>query len=125
LPDKKQVLIVDDDKSIIRTFSRILQKGGYEVEVAETGKDAIGKANQKHFDVALIDYRLPDMEGTKLLLNAKGNFQNTIKIMITGLPSMEVGTMALDEGADAYLIKPVKPEELLSLIAEKLKPKAS
>jgi DNA-binding response OmpR family regulator len=45
--------------------------------------------------------------------------------MITGLPSMEVGTMALDEGADAYLIKPVKPEELLSLIAEKLKPKAS
>lgn len=44
-----------------------------------------------------------------------------VKIMITGLPSLETGTRALDEGADAYLVKPVEPEELISLIKEKLK----
>jgi DNA-binding response OmpR family regulator len=46
---------------------------------------------------------------------------NTVKIMITGFPSLETGVKALDEGADAYLVKPVKPQELLVLLEEKLK----
>jgi CheY-like chemotaxis protein len=45
---KKQILVVDDDKSILRTFTRILQKKGYEIEVAETGKEALEKAKKKN-----------------------------------------------------------------------------
>jgi DNA-binding response OmpR family regulator len=119
----KTILIVDDDKSILRTFARILQKNGYEIDAVETGKEALEKADAKKYDLALLDIRLPDMEGTELLAKMKKQLQTTIKIMITGFPSLETGVKALDEGADAYLVKPVKPEELLMLIEEKMKNK--
>ena len=119
----RTILIVDDDKSILRTFTRILQKNGYKIDTAETGKEAIEKSDKNHYDLALVDIRLPDMDGTELLAKIKKQLQNTIKIMITGFPSIESGVKALDEGADAYLVKPVKPEELLMLIKEKLKTK--
>ncbi len=118
---KKNILVVDDDKSILRTFTRILQKSGYEIDVAETGKEAMDKAENQHYDLALVDIRLPDMDGTDLLAKLKTQLQNTVKIMITGFPSLETGVKALDEGADAYLVKPVKPQELLLLLEEKLK----
>lgn len=117
----RTILVVDDDKSILRTFTRILQKQDYKVDTAETGKEAIEKAENNHYDLALVDIRLPDTDGTELLARLKRQLQNTIKIMITGFPSIESGVKALDEGADAYLVKPVKPEDLLMLIKEKLK----
>jgi DNA-binding response OmpR family regulator len=115
------ILVVDDDKSILRTFTRILQKNGYRIDTAETGQEAMEKAENNHYDLALVDIRLPDIDGTELLAKIKMQLQNTIKIMITGFPSLESGVKALDEGADAYLVKPVKPEDLLMLIKEKLK----
>jgi DNA-binding response OmpR family regulator len=118
---KKSILVVDDDKSILRTLTRILQKAGYDVDAAETGKEAMEKAENRCYDLALIDVRLPDMDGTELLVVSKETLQDTIKIMITGFPSLETGVKALDGGADAYLVKPVRPEELLVLIGEKLK----
>ena len=120
----KTILIVDDDKSILRTFARILQKNGYEIDAVETGKEALEKADSKKYDLALLDIRLPDMDGTELLAKMKKQLQTSIKIMITGFPSLETGVKALDEGADAYLVKPVKPEELLMLIEEKMKNKS-
>jgi DNA-binding response OmpR family regulator len=123
LDAKKNILVIDDDKSILRTFTRILQKSGFEIDVAETGKEALEKSKKKNYDLALIDIRLPDMDGTDLLVKMKPNMKNTIKIMITGFPSLETGVKALDEGADAYLVKPVKPEELIALIEEKFKAK--
>ena len=120
---KKRILVIDDDKSILRTFTRILQKNGYEIEIAETGREAIEKTETNHYDLALIDIRLPDMDGTDLLAKMQKTTRDAVKIMITGFPSLENGVRALDEGADAYLVKPVKPEELLALIEEKLKSK--
>jgi DNA-binding response OmpR family regulator len=121
--NKKRILVVDDDKSILRAFTRILQKNGYEVDAAETGKEAIEKAETGRYDLTLVDVRLPDMDGTDLLPKMQKTMHEAVKIMITGFPSLENGVKALDEGADAYLVKPVKPEELLALIKEKLKNK--
>jgi DNA-binding response OmpR family regulator len=118
---KKHILVIDDDKSILRTFTRILQKNGYEIDVAETGKEGLEKSKKQTYDLALIDIRLPDMEGTDLLIKMQKIMPDAVKIMITGFPSLETGVKALDEGADAYLVKPVKPEELIALIDEKLK----
>jgi len=118
---KKTILVVDDDKSILRTFTRILQKNGYNTDVAETGKEAIEKSEMRRYNLALVDIRLPDMDGTDLLVKMQKTMHDAVKIMITGFPSLETGLKALDEGADAYLVKPVKPEELITLIEEKLK----
>ena len=119
--EKKTVLIVEDDKAIIKSLKPILQSEGYSVDTAETGREAIQKSKDQFFNLALLDIKLPDMEGTKLLTLMHNNLPKMMKIMITGYPSQENAVEALNRGADAYVIKPVKPEELLTLIEEKLK----
>ena len=102
------------------SFTRILERNGYEIETEETGKEALGKAKNQHYDLVLLDLRLPDMDGTDLLVKARKQLQKTAKIMITGFPSLESGVKALERGVDAYLIKPVQPTELLTVIENKL-----
>ena len=121
--NKKKILVIDDDKSVLRTFSLILKKDDYEVDIAETGKEALAKAEVGKYDAALIDVRLPDMDGTDLLPKIQKILPKAVKIVITGFPSLETGIKSLDVGADAYLVKPVKPEDLLILIKEKMKSK--
>ena len=118
---KKSILIIDDDKSILRFFSLILQKEGYETNTAETGEEAIEKISERSYDLALIDVKLPDMDGMDLLKTINSTNPKMIKIVITGFASIENGVKALDSNADAYLVKPVKPEELIRIITEKLK----
>jgi DNA-binding NtrC family response regulator len=120
-PEKKSVLIVEDDKVIIKSLREILQSEGYSVDTAETGREAIEKSEIQFYNLALLDIRLPDMEGTKLLTTMHETLPKMVKIMITGYPSLENAAEALNQGADAYIIKPVKPEKLLGLIEEKLR----
>jgi DNA-binding response OmpR family regulator len=115
------MLIVDDDKSILRSLSRILEKYGYMVDTVETGKAAIEKIKKQKYDCVLLDIRLPDMKGTDLLKKAKNTIKDAVKIMITGFPTLETGVKSLEEGADAYLVKPVQSLELISVIENKFK----
>jgi len=119
------VLIVDDDTSVLRTFTKLLQKAGYMTETAQTGKEAIEKISKRFYDVVLIDFRLPDMDGTSLLEKIPDHLINSVKIMITNFASLDLGAKALELGIDAYVVKPVSPSDLLLLISEKLKSKKS
>ena len=119
----KKILIIDDDTFILKSFSSVLTKRGFEVATAETGKQALEKLKQGSFDVALIDVCLPDMKGTELLERAKKELEKTAKIMLTGYPSVETSEKATFEGADTYIVKPIKMDELLSVINFFLKPK--
>jgi len=67
MENKKKVLVVDDDKSILKAFTRILSKNGYAVDIASTAGEALEKIASNRYDVTLLDIRLPDMEGTDLL----------------------------------------------------------
>ncbi len=118
--EKKSILIVEDDKAILKSLKDILQLEGYSVDTAENGREAIQKSKEKFFNMALLDIKLPDMEGTKLLVTMHENLPKMVKIMITGYPSVENAVESLNRGADAYIMKPVKPEKLLALIEEKL-----
>ena len=118
--EKKSILIVEDDKAILKSLKDILQSEGYSVDTAENGREAIQKSKEKFFNMALLDIKLSDMEGTKLLVTMHENLPKMVKIMITGYPSVENAVEALNRGADAYIMKPVKPEKLLALIEEKL-----
>jgi DNA-binding response OmpR family regulator len=110
---------VDDDLHILRVFRKILEKEGFAIETAETGKDAIKKIKKAKFKVCIVDVKLPDMDGTELLLKIP-NDPKIIKIIVTGFSTNEVGKRAADYGADDFLVKPVKSEELIATVREKL-----
>jgi two-component system response regulator PilR (NtrC family) len=117
---KASILIVEDDVNIRETMSTILQQNGYSTDTAENGYEAIQKTEAKFYNLALLDIKLPDMEGTKLLTTMHENMPGMVKIMVTGYPSLENAVEALNLGADAYVVKPVKPKNLLLVIEEKL-----
>jgi len=115
--EKKRILVIDDDVNILRVFRRILEKEGYIVETVETGKEALKKIHKEKFNVCLVDVRLPDMDGIELLLDI-AETPETIKIIVTGFSSEEVEKKAAHYGADLFLVKPVKAEDLLAAVRE-------
>lgn len=117
---KAKILVVDDDQGICRTMSLFLELNNYEVDAANTGKEAIEKSKTEFYDVALLDIRLPDIEGTKLLTALRDTTPKMVKIMVTGFPTFENAIDALKRGADDYIMKPVDPEELVQLVEKKL-----
>ncbi len=119
IADKPSILIIDDDTSILRTLTKVFQRKGYFVAVAEKGKEAIEKISNNHYDVALIDLCLDDMEGTDLFPLIHSTSPKTVKIMLTGKFLWQTSI----EGADALLAKPIQPDHLLNIIDNELKNK--
>jgi CheY-like chemotaxis protein/predicted transcriptional regulator len=117
---RPSVLLIDDDETIRKTLTRTLTKEGFNVDTAPDGKQALVKSQLRRYDLALVDIRLPDMEGTKLLKMLREKTPEIKEIIITGYPSIENAVQAVNDGADAYLIKPLKPADLLAKIREKL-----
>lgn len=120
----RKALIVDDDASILRNFSRLLRENGYEVCAVSTAKDAIARISEDGtFDLLLLDYILPDMDGLKILETVGAKVRNSVKIMITGFPTLKETSRAFDLGIDSYLEKPIDADTLLSLIEQITKKK--
>jgi DNA-binding NtrC family response regulator len=120
MSDLGKILIVDDDASIRTVFSTQLIKAGYAVEPAENGKQAIEKSKAGFYNLALIDIRLPDMEGIDLLTALKQTTPKMRKIIVTGFPNLQNAIKAVNNDADAYLTKPVDIKVLLAKIKEQL-----
>jgi DNA-binding NtrC family response regulator len=111
-----RILVVDDDLNIRKSMEAILSEEGYDVDLAADGKEAIRKSESTTYNVALIDIRLPDMDGVELLTRMKDTVPRTRKIIITGYPSVQNAIEAVNRKADAYLVKPVDVEKLLATI---------
>jgi len=118
---KASILIVDDNEGILETLSAILEEKGYRTDTAKNGREAIEKSKRNFYNLALLDIKLPDMEGTKLLTKIEETSPRMVKIMITGYASLQNAVEALNLGADAYIMKPLDLENLLKVINEKLK----
>ncbi|MCQ5373623.1 MAG: response regulator [Candidatus Methanomethylicia archaeon] len=118
--EEKRILIIDDDEDIVESLSTLLSNAGYVVDVALNGEEAIKKSKEKVYNVALIDVVLPDMTGIDLLTKLEERKPATRKIIITGYASLDNAVKALNLGADAYLIKPVDPEELISTVKKQI-----
>jgi DNA-binding NtrC family response regulator len=115
-----RILIVDDDKSIRKSLGAILARKGYVVDLAACGSEAIQKTESATYNVAVIDIRQPDMEGTELLRRMRDTFPKMRKIVLTGFPSQKNAIDSLNNKADAYLLKPIEIEEFLKTIQEQL-----
>ena len=115
-----RILVVDDDESIRTVLKTILEDEGYVVDVAENGKEAIEKTNSIFYNLALIDVRLPDMDGTELLDAIKETTPKMIKIIITGYPTLKNAVEAVNKNADGYIIKPLNIENFLKTLKKHL-----
>ena len=116
-----RILVVDDDLSIRKTVSIILAQAGYMVDTAANGEEAIAKSDANFYNLALIDYRLPDMAGTKLLTLLRDTVPRMMKVILTWFPMLDNAVDAINRGVDGYLTKPVHTEQLLKTITELLK----
>jgi DNA-binding NtrC family response regulator len=121
LKGRARILVIDDDESVRKVLSAALEDEGYEVETAETGKRAIAMSQKEFYNIALIDIRLPDMEGTKLLSDLKDTTPKMRKVIVTGYPSMQNAIEAVKRGANDYVVKPFKMESVLDTIKAQLK----
>jgi DNA-binding NtrC family response regulator len=88
------MLVIDDDRAILRSFSRIFEKKGYFVSTAETGREAQEKLSKQTYDATLVDIKLSDMNGADLLPFMQEVAPNMVKIVISGLPSVEIAYQA-------------------------------
>jgi DNA-binding NtrC family response regulator len=121
MTEPARILVIDDDESVRKVLVTALEDEGYAVDTAENGGEAIRKSNANFYNLALVDIRLPDMEGTRLLSEMKESTPKMVKIIVTGYPGLENAVDAVNRGADAYVVKPFKMENLLATVKEHLK----
>jgi len=116
----ERILVIDDDEKILDNISKALRLEGYDVDVANTGRMAIERSERRFYNLAIIDFRLPDMEGTELLTVLKTTTPTMVKIILTGYPTVQNSIKAINNGVDAYLTKPVEMDVLIKTIKEHL-----
>lgn len=116
-----KILVIDDDEILRKTLSMVLEQEGYIVDQAKNGQEAIDKSFNTFYNLAIVDWRLPDIEGTKLLTKLKETVPKMAKIMLTGFPSMRNAVDAVNNRADAFFSKPVDFDILFEKIKELLK----
>ncbi len=117
---KVRLLIVDDDKSSSKSLTMILRKKGFEINIVETGQEALEIVKESSFNVALLDIKLPDMDGTALLSILKKSHPEMDAIIVTGHASVENAIRAINEGASGYITKPLNIDELIMRLKELL-----
>lgn len=118
---QSRIIVIDDDEAIRKSIATVLEGAGFFVDTAENAREAIEKTNSNFYNLALIDIRLPDMEGIQLLSAMKETTPKMIKIMLTGYPSLQNAMDAVNTGADGYIVKPARMDELLRVVKERLR----
>ena len=114
--DKLSVLVVDDDDNMNELFRDILTLDGYEVTTVNNGQDAVTAVGVKNFQIALVDMKMPGMDGLETLKKIRQTEPVVKVIMHTGYIEEEQISEALSIGAKGYIFKPFKPANLLEVI---------
>ena len=114
-----KILVVDDEAPIREMIKKGLsQIGGFSVEVAQNGAEAIEKIEKDVFDLVLTDLKMPEMDGLELLKNIKGTRPEVMVILMTAYGSIETAVEAMKIGANDYITKPIDLNELLIHISK-------
>lgn len=113
MTEKAKVLIVDDEVNLLKTLSDILTSNGYEVAVAKDGPSALSLIEKNGFDIALLDIRMPHMDGVELLERIKAQHSSMEIIIMTAYGTIETAIRSIKLGAYAYILKPLDIDEVL------------
>ena len=112
-----RVLIVDDDADVLKVVCDLVSEFGYEAVGCSSGKEAMKLLKKRRFDLLLTDLILPETDGIKLMQNARETDPHVICIMVTGKGTIETAVEAMKVGAFDYILKPLKPEILLTALS--------
>jgi len=113
----EKILVVEDDSFFREVFSDLLREEGYDVDVASSGEDALGKLDKKDYHVVVTDLVMKDVSGLDILSQVKQRDPAIEVIMVTGHGNLETAVYALKNGARDYLVKPINPDELKHTVA--------
>jgi two-component system phosphate regulon sensor histidine kinase PhoR len=119
-----KILIVDDEQPIRVACAKILKEEGAQTEIAEDGLQGLQMAKEQNFDLALIDLKMPQMDGMELLAHLKELAPDLIKIVITGYATLDTAIEAVQRGAYDYVPKPFTPAELRTRVNRGLEKRA-
>ncbi len=119
-PRKPRVLIVDDNSTLVENLTEILEDAGYAVRSGGTCAAALAVAHEG-FDVALVDLKLPDGDGTVLAPQLKDENPDGEVVLLTGFATLESAVAAVRAGACAYLVKPCATNELLVTVEQAMR----
>jgi two-component system NtrC family response regulator len=111
-----KILVVDDEEIILLSCERVLDEEGYEVHTRLGGKEALEALAAEPFDLALVDVKMPGMDGLELLRRIKVDYPHISVIMITGYSTVESAVEAMKAGATDYLPKPFTPDQLAVVV---------
>jgi DNA-binding NtrC family response regulator len=117
---KGRILIVDDELVVRDSLLNWFEAEGYEVGAAASGKEALAAVQQKQWDLALVDIKMPGMDGMELQRRLRDADPELTVIIMTGYASVETAVQALKNGAYDYITKPVDPDELAHLVENAL-----
>lgn len=112
-----KILLIEDDLRLAAILQKLLQREGYEVDLATRGDDGLTLSRQQPYDVMLTDLKLPGLDGLELIAQVHAANPRLPIIMMTAHGTTETAIEAMKLGAYEYLLKPCEPEELLDLIA--------
>nr|WP_298141719.1 response regulator [uncultured Pseudomonas sp.] len=113
----KSILIVDDSTSIRQMLGFTLRAAGYEVDEAVDGRDGLGKAQRKGYQLIFTDQNMPNMDGISLIKSLRGlpNYRSTPILMLTTESSDAMKQQGKAAGATGWLVKPFDPPKLLEV----------
>ena len=120
MDQKQTILIVDDDEGTRKSLTLIFDKAGYETETVGTGREGLERARERFFNVAILDIRLPDIEGVDLITPLKEIHPDMAIIIVTAYASIGTSVRALNEGASAYMNKPLALDQVLATVRDTL-----
>jgi DNA-binding NtrC family response regulator len=118
-----RILAVDDERNVVESIKKALERVGYSVEVAASAEAAQARLERGPVDLVLCDIKLPGMDGMALLEHIKQSYPGTIVVMITGYATIESAVAAIRLGATDYLPKPFNPDQLRHVIGRAMEQK--
>jgi CheY-like chemotaxis protein len=122
----KKILVIDDDRLVVKSLSKLLEMQGYEVSIAQSGEEALKIVDKLDFDLIISDIRMPDMDGVEAMrrigqfLRKAGRKEPSV-IFITGYPNDSSTQEAKKLNVDDFIYKPFDKNKFLESVANSIK----
>ena len=113
---EKRIIVIDDEEYICQSCRELLGEEGYEVRTFTQPLEGLEWLKEESFDLLLLDLKMPEMDGMKLLKEVRKDYPHLIVIIITGYATVETAVLSMKMGAFDYISKPFMPDELIMVV---------